>query len=214
MPHPDRGRTRVADRCVRRAGRLRARHRPGGAGRPRSARRARCRRSSRSVAYRVVQEMLTNAVKHGRRDRPVHGRAALAAGRLRARPAARGQQRQRSRRRRRPTRPSRCRRRRRSGSGIDGMRRRVEAVGGRLDVRRGVRGPTVRPSRPPRGCRCATMTDAPPTSGCCSSTTRSCSAKAYGSSSTPRRGWRVVGVGRRRSGGGPAGRRAASRTSS
>ncbi|GAA4084045.1 sensor histidine kinase [Nocardioides kongjuensis] len=72
------------------------------------------------VAFRVLQEMLTNAIKHGRRDQPVHVerhwegdlrievRNAVPAGD----PADSG------------------------GQGLDGMRRRLEAVGGRLDVRR------------------------------------------------------------------------------
>ncbi len=72
------------------------------------------------VAFRVLQEMLTNAIKHGRRDQAVHVerhwegdlrievRNAVPAGD----PADSG------------------------GQGLDGMRRRLEAVGGRLDVRR------------------------------------------------------------------------------
>lgn len=72
------------------------------------------------VAYRVLQEMLTNAIKHGRRDEPVYVERHWE-GELRievrnvietATPAAG------------------------SGQGVDGMRRRLEAVGGRLDVRR------------------------------------------------------------------------------
>ncbi|GAA3549375.1 sensor histidine kinase [Nocardioides daeguensis] len=78
------------------------------------------------VAFRVLQEMLTNAIKHGRRDQPVHVerhwegdlrievRNALPAGD----PAPGG------------------------GQGLDGMRRRLEAVGGRLDVRRRADPPT------------------------------------------------------------------------
>ncbi len=92
------------------------------------------------VAFRVLQEMLTNAIKHGRRDRPVlverHWEgdlridvqntvdtsadetrplaAAAAPGDL---PAGGGQ-------------------------GVDGMRRRLDAVGGRLDVRRRTEPPT------------------------------------------------------------------------
>ncbi|MEV7396630.1 histidine kinase [Aeromicrobium sp. NPDC092404] len=83
------------------------------------------------VAYRVLQEMLTNALKHGRRGEPVwierHWEGEL---RIEVRnlvddssdpdwpvdPAAPE-----------PTAP---------GSGIAGMRRRVESVGGHLDVRR------------------------------------------------------------------------------
>ena len=48
--------------------RRRARQRARGRRRPRSAPRIRCRRSCEVVAYRVLQEMLTNAIKHGRRD--------------------------------------------------------------------------------------------------------------------------------------------------
>ncbi|PZF85917.1 hypothetical protein C1I92_03300 [Jiangella anatolica] len=78
------------------------------------------------VAFRVLQEMLTNAIKHGRRDVPVHVERHWE-GELRievrnvvaespfAAPAgtvAGG------------------------GAGLEGMRRRLESVGGRLDVRR------------------------------------------------------------------------------
>ncbi len=95
-----------------------------------------------TVAYRVLQEMLTNAIKHGRRDTPVtverHWEGELrievrnvvavtddATQPLRAiesdatmPPAT-------------PSTPSTT-----PGQGVDGMRRRLEAVGGRLDVRR------------------------------------------------------------------------------
>ncbi len=80
------------------------------------------------VAFRVLQEMLTNAIRHGRRGSPVHverhweGELRLevrnVVGEEETRPlhldssAAEG------------------------GHGLDGMRRRLEAVGGRLDVRR------------------------------------------------------------------------------
>jgi len=72
------------------------------------------------VAYRVLQEMLTNALKHGRRDDPVfverhwegelriEVRNVVEPGAVDAGP----------------------------GNGLDGMRRRLESVGGRLDVRR------------------------------------------------------------------------------
>ena len=85
-----------------------------------------------TVAYRVLQEMLTNAIRHGRRDEPVrverHWQDELrievgnvidmttldtmplqAVGDVPAPPGA--------------------------GSGLTGMRRRLESVGGRLDVR-------------------------------------------------------------------------------
>jgi signal transduction histidine kinase len=78
------------------------------------------------VAFRVLQEMLTNAIKHGRRDQPVlverHWEGDL---RIEVQnivessdDAAEG------------------------GQGLDGMRRRLEAVGGRLDVRRRLEPPT------------------------------------------------------------------------
>ena len=72
------------------------------------------------VAYRVLQEMLTNAIKHGRRDDPVfverHWEGEL---RIEVRNVVEpgGE----------VTGP---------GHGLDGMRRRLESVGGRLDVRR------------------------------------------------------------------------------
>ncbi|MDQ4051752.1 MAG: histidine kinase [Actinomycetota bacterium] len=74
------------------------------------------------VAYRVLQEMLTNAIKHGRRDEPVfverHWEGEL---RIEVRNVidtvleAEGST---------------------PGQGLEGMRRRLESVGGRLDVRR------------------------------------------------------------------------------
>ena len=93
------------------------------------------------VAFRVLQEMLTNAIKHGRRDRPVRverhwegdlrievqnavdtapeeTRPIAVAGEPEGAEAATG------------------------GQGVDGMRRRLEAVGGRLDVRRRTDPPT------------------------------------------------------------------------
>ena len=72
------------------------------------------------VAYRVLQEMLTNAIKHGRRDDPVfverHWEGEL---RIEVRNVVEpgGE----------VTGPR---------HGLDGMRRRLESVGGRLDVRR------------------------------------------------------------------------------
>ncbi|WP_134764598.1 histidine kinase [Nocardioides sp. 1609] len=82
------------------------------------------------VAYRVLQEMLTNAVKHGSRDEPVfverHWPDGAFAGELRIEvrntaltrpPAGAGETDD-------------------TGRGLDGMRHRLEAVGGRLDVRR------------------------------------------------------------------------------
>jgi signal transduction histidine kinase len=80
------------------------------------------------VAFRVLQEMLTNAIKHGRRDQPVHVERHWE-GDLRIEvqnavpeaAAADGE---------------------RDGQGLGGMRRRLEAVGGRLDVRRRTDPPT------------------------------------------------------------------------
>jgi signal transduction histidine kinase len=80
------------------------------------------------VAFRVLQEMLTNAIKHGRRDQTVHVERHWE-GDLRIEvqnavpeaAAADGE---------------------RDGQGLGGMRRRLEAVGGRLDVRRRTDPPT------------------------------------------------------------------------
>jgi signal transduction histidine kinase len=88
------------------------------------------------AAHRVVQEMLTNAIKHGRRDRPVHVERHWPEGawgrdlRIEVRnveeplPDLTADETQPLRAVDPP------------GQGIDGMRRRLEAVGGRLDVRR------------------------------------------------------------------------------
>jgi signal transduction histidine kinase len=96
------------------------------------------------VAYRVMQEMLTNAVKHGRRDRPIHVERHwpqdayerdLRLEVSNSTPVAEtdlGETQPIS------VTPST------DGQGLSGMRRRVESVGGRLDVRRrsGPDGPT------------------------------------------------------------------------
>lgn len=84
------------------------------------------------VAFRVLQEMLTNAIKHGRRDQPVRVERHWE-GDLRIEvenavdtvphPAADETQ---------PLRATTTS----GGQGLDGMRGRLEAVGGRLDVRR------------------------------------------------------------------------------
>jgi signal transduction histidine kinase len=89
------------------------------------------------VAYRVLQEMLTNAIKHGRRDTPVqverHWEGEL---RLEVRNVVAGGD---------LTQPLRAVDDAQGplgaqdpgpGQGVEGMRRRLEAVGGRLDVRR------------------------------------------------------------------------------
>ncbi|QIG45108.1 hypothetical protein G5V58_22170 [Nocardioides anomalus] len=85
------------------------------------------------VAHRVVQEMLTNALKHGRRDRPVHVERHWPEGswdrdlRIEVRNIA-----QHADDETQPLRAASVP----PGQGLDGMRRRLEAVGGRLDVRR------------------------------------------------------------------------------
>ena len=92
------------------------------------------------VAYRVLQEMLTNAIKHGRRDQPVHVERHWPEGswdrdlrievrNVEDRPDDLG----------RPTRPEpvdAVPADHRRGQGLEGMRRRLDSVGGRLDVRR------------------------------------------------------------------------------
>lgn len=71
------------------------------------------------VAVRVLQEMLTNAIKHGRRDRPVEVHRDWSDElRLEVRNAS-------------DPGPADA-----AGLGVDGMRRRLEAVGGRLEVAR------------------------------------------------------------------------------
>lgn len=76
------------------------------------------------VAFRVLQEMLTNAIKHGRRDSPVHvERHWEGELRIEVRNVVDVS----------PFAPSPGSS---DGAGLDGMRRRLESVGGRLDVRR------------------------------------------------------------------------------
>lgn len=78
------------------------------------------------VAFRVLQEMLTNAIKHGRRDQPVHVERHWEGDlRIEVQNAV-------------PAGDSLGS----GGQGLDGMRRRLEAVGGRLDVRRRADPPT------------------------------------------------------------------------
>ncbi|MBO9523097.1 MAG: hypothetical protein J7518_16310 [Nocardioidaceae bacterium] len=72
-----------------------------------------------TVAYRVLQEMLTNAIRHGRRDGTVHVELHWA-GELRievVNDVGSAEETE-------------------GGHGLVGMRRRLESVGGRLDVRR------------------------------------------------------------------------------
>jgi signal transduction histidine kinase len=84
-----------------------------------------------AVAYRVFQEMLTNAIKHGRRDQPImaerHWPAAQPSGgvtdTLRIEVTN-------------MTEASSDQDGAGAGRGLDGMRRRLEAIGGHLDVRR------------------------------------------------------------------------------
>ena len=85
-------------------------------------------RETGAVAYRVFQEMLTNAIKHGRRDQPItaerHWPATHSAGgfadilRIEVNNVTEASN---------DATP---------GRGLDGMRRRLEAIGGHLDVRR------------------------------------------------------------------------------
>ena len=80
------------------------------------------------VAYRVLQEMLTNAIRHGSRDEPVfverhwpdgswEGELRMEVRNLVAAGETAGETAE-------------------GGQGLDGMRRRLESVGGRVDVRR------------------------------------------------------------------------------
>lgn len=84
------------------------------------------------AAHRVVQEMLTNAIKHGRRDRPVRVERHWPEGswdrdlRIEVRNIEAYDSGE--------TQPLHADGP--PGQGLDGMRRRLEAVGGRLDVRR------------------------------------------------------------------------------
>lgn len=90
------------------------------------------------VAFRVLQEMLTNAIRHGRRDEPVlverhwEGELRLEVRNVIGEQAAHEQE----------TRPiatvdaAELAAQAGAGHGLEGMRRRLEAVGGRLDVRR------------------------------------------------------------------------------
>lgn len=87
------------------------------------------------VAFRVLQEMLTNAIKHGRRDQPVrverHWEGDL---RIEVSNAVATD--------REETQPLTASSSDTGGQGIEGMRRRLESVGGRLDTRRRLDPPT------------------------------------------------------------------------
>jgi signal transduction histidine kinase len=78
------------------------------------------------VAYRVLQEMLTNAIKHGRRDEPVfverhwEGELRIEVRNVIDTGTETGSETGEAS----------------PGQGLEGMRRRLESVGGRLDVRR------------------------------------------------------------------------------
>ncbi len=118
------------------------------------------------VAYRVLQEMLTNAIKHGRRDEPVfverHWEGEL---RIEVRNVIETEDE-----------ASRARRRARASRACAGGSSRP-AGGSTYAVARSRAAPR---SRPPPGCRCGH--DEPPIerrrSGSSWSTTRTCSAKA------------------------------------
>lgn len=73
-----------------------------------------------AVAYRVLQEMLTNAIKHGQRDRSIVVERHWAADSLRL--SVRNN--------------IGVGERAADGQGLEGMRRRLESVGGRLEVQR------------------------------------------------------------------------------
>jgi signal transduction histidine kinase len=86
------------------------------------------------AAHRVVQEMLTNAIKHGRRDRPVYVERHWPEGswdrdlRIEVRNVEEHPQGSVETQPLRTSGPP--------GQGLEGMRRRLDSVGGRLDVRR------------------------------------------------------------------------------
>ncbi|MEV1167621.1 histidine kinase [Nonomuraea sp. NPDC049784] len=97
-------------------------------------------RETGAVAYRVFQEMLTNAIKHGRRDQPItaerHWPAAQPAGgvedtlRIQVTNMTEASDTEAS------GHEASGHDGTRAGRGLDGMRRRLEAIGGHLDVRR------------------------------------------------------------------------------
>jgi signal transduction histidine kinase len=95
------------------------------------------------VAFRVLQEMLTNAIKHGRRDRPVlverHWDGEL---RVEVQNAVGPDQAGQPVHETQPIAGVPLPPTPDGGQGLDGMRRRLEGVGGRLDVRRRTDPPT------------------------------------------------------------------------
>lgn len=97
------------------------------------------------VAFRVLQEMLTNAIRHGLRNQPVlverHWGGDLRI-EVQNAVAAEGADDGPSLDETQPIMRSRGGPASDGGRGVDGMRRRLEAVGGRLDVRRRTEPPT------------------------------------------------------------------------
>jgi signal transduction histidine kinase len=95
------------------------------------------------VAFRVLQEMLTNAIKHGRRDQPVlverHWDGDL---RVEVQNAVGPDQGPQALDETQPIGGVPVLAAADGGQGLEGMRRRLEAVGGRLDVRRRTDPPT------------------------------------------------------------------------
>jgi signal transduction histidine kinase len=85
-------------------------------------------RETGAVAYRVFQEMLTNAIKHGRRDQPITAE--------RHWPATQPPGGFADTLRIEVTNVTEASNDATPGRGLDGMRRRLEAIGGHLDVRR------------------------------------------------------------------------------
>ncbi|MET0414736.1 MAG: histidine kinase [Actinoplanes sp.] len=91
-------------------------------------------RETAAVAHRVFQEMLTNAIKHGRRDQPItierHWRTDTLRIAMTNHSGTGGAN---------------------PGLGLDGMRRRLAAIGGHLDVQPGATTFTVTAHLPVRG---------------------------------------------------------------
>lgn len=91
-----------------------------------------------TVAHRVLQEMLTNAMRHGRRDARIHVERHWpdGAGEQELRIEVRNVVAETADEQTVPVAAATGDPADGSGRGVDGMRRRLEAVGGRLDVRR------------------------------------------------------------------------------